>query len=173
MSKNYETLKKEYTLIDPNVIIYNGFIDTFCGNTFKYFVELFQPEINTFIPTGTCPPFGKKVFLTVNGKVFPCEKIGNSFPLGQVTEDAVEIDFTKICDLYAGFYSKIIDCCKQCIIWNNCGQCIYTFEEENNQAKCPIFWAKKEAGSYYSRFLSYAEENPDLYQKIFNEIMVD
>ena len=35
-----------------------------------------------YIPTGTCRPFERKLFLTVRGKILPCEKIGQEHAIG-------------------------------------------------------------------------------------------
>lgn len=35
------------------------------------------------IPTGTCIPLVKRMFVTVTGKILPCERIGQQFALGK------------------------------------------------------------------------------------------
>ena len=37
-----------------------------------------------FLPTGTCIPFSRKLFVTVNGKILPCERIGHNNFLGSI-----------------------------------------------------------------------------------------
>ena len=172
-SRKYETLKKAYELSEVNILTYRHFIDTFCGNYFEYAADLLQPEKTTFIPTGTCPPFRRKVMLTVNGKLLPCEKIGQNYPLGQITENSVEIDYEKIRDIYAAFYKKTKDQCSQCAMWKSCGQCVYFLEEKDGKLLCPGFISSQKANLYFARFLSHTEEEPEFYVNATKEVITD
>ena len=61
-----ENTDVESVLNDPNISIFNLFIDSFVSNTYNSLQELFEQsdkEIEYF-PTGTCLPFQKKMFLT-------------------------------------------------------------------------------------------------------------
>jgi len=53
------------------------FIFHFSGNMFRDYNYLLNRTDDTrrYVPTGTCYPFSKKVYLTVTGKILPCERI--------------------------------------------------------------------------------------------------
>jgi len=44
-------------------------------------------------------PFSKKNFVTVNGKLLPCERIGHNYALGQLSKTGLNIDFEKIASI--------------------------------------------------------------------------
>ena len=59
-----------------------------------------------YIPTGTCLPFSKKMFVTVNGKILPCERIGHQYGLGHLTTTGIELDVVEIARKYNQYYLK-------------------------------------------------------------------
>ena len=65
-----------------------------------------RPDI-TPVPTGTCLPFSRKMFVTVNGKILPCERIGQQFALGIVSEESVNLDLQAIANKYNAYYAKM------------------------------------------------------------------
>lgn len=164
----------EYILNDPDVAIFNLFIDSFVGNAYTSLLDLFEQENSyEYLPTGTCLPFQKKMFLTVNGKLLQCEKIGQNFPLGYVDSKQVHIDHLHIINLYSHLYSKIVNQCKNCFTWNNCGQCVFLLEENSGRIICSTQCSEKRSQSYLSLNLSTAEKYPFLYNKFISELVND
>lgn len=159
----------------PAELELNTVLDAFTDNTYTSYRALFRPtDREDYIPTGTCPPFQRKLFLTVNGKILPCEKVGQYVPLGYVRDGKVELDFEQIIDFYHQKYEQLIARCAQCFQWKHCGLCIYYMKEVNGKLKCPQFQSKKEAGKVYcSSFLSYLETHPQAYGKVMNELLID
>jgi uncharacterized protein len=47
------------------------------------------------------------MFLTVAGKILPCERIGHQFWLGAVSDTSVELDFAKIAEQYNAYFAKL------------------------------------------------------------------
>lgn len=157
---------------NPKIALFNNFISCFTGNTYNYIEQLFPSEKEySYYPTGTCQPFEKKIFLTVNGKILPCEKIGQERALGYVTKESVELDFEAISNMYSELYSKIAGLCKNCFNWNNCGQCMLLLTEEKNKLKCLGFLSKENAKPYLSKNMSLIEENTFLQEKLVEEII--
>jgi uncharacterized protein len=147
------------------------FIDAFTSNTFQSYTDLFINESKQkFIPTGTCKPFKRKIFLTVNGKLLPCERVGQQYPLGYVKNGIVEIDYQKISDFYAEMYKDIIPFCSNCALWKNCTLCIYYTPVENKKKKCNRFMPKHKDSSYFSYYISYMEKHPQYYMRLLKEI---
>jgi uncharacterized protein len=44
------------------------------------------------------------MFVTVNGKILPCERISHKYALGEVTDEGVHLDFTEIAERYNNYY---------------------------------------------------------------------
>jgi uncharacterized protein len=91
------------------------FLHQYTGHVFKTYNDLlFDKEYKKFVPTGTCIPFSKKIFVTVNGKILPCERIGHQFALGKMKTQSRK----RYLDYYSSevmnrnmieFYNNLID----------------------------------------------------------------
>lgn len=160
-------------LSDTNISIFNLFIDSSLNNTYNSINELFENHESDkkYFPTGTCLPFQRKLFLTVNGNIFPCEKIGQRNPLGKITENGVDIDFEHISSIYNKMYSSVINNCNKCLKWKNCGQCIFLLQNDDNEIFCNTVCNLMKYKKYLSDNLSLAEENTYIYEKIISEII--
>lgn len=171
---NCEPLQ-EKLLLSPNDLQLNSFLDTFTKNIYRSYMDLFlQTDDCEYIPTGTCAPFSRKIFLTVNGKILPCERMGQDIALGYVRNRQVELDLDKVIDFYRKKYEQLISKCTECVQWKNCGMCIYYMKEKGGRLVCPIFYPRRLAErEYFSRFISMLEEHPDAYKRIVNEVMID
>ena len=168
-----EDLKEDLLLANPKVNSFNYFIDTFTGNTYNSYLDLFIDEKQQqFIPTGTCHPFERKLFLTVNGKILPCERVGQAIPLAFIEHGEVVIDYHKVKMIYAEMYNEIIGQCENCILCKNCGLCIYFVKKKNNKRFCTRFISVGEASNYLSFYYSLAEEKPNLYSKLVNNLSI-
>lgn len=75
------------------------YLHQYSGFVYEDYLELLHDkrEEQTY-PTGTCLPFTKKMFVTVNGKILVCERIGHQFCLGQIHDDRVELNFSEIAE---------------------------------------------------------------------------
>lgn len=173
-ASDYEPLQQKLSL-SPSHLQLNSFLDAFSTNTFHTYLELFQrTRPRLYIPTGTCSPFNRKIFLTVNGKILPCEKIGHQAILGYVRNGHVEIDFEKIVQFYQEKYKHMIPLCTECVQAENCGQCVFLMKEKDDKLVCPMFRPKKKLiHKYFARFITMLEDQPDSYQKILQEITID
>jgi len=102
------------------------------------------------IPTGTCPPFSKKVYVTVNGKLLPCERIGHQFALGEITDTEVKLDIEAIAQKYNRYYTKINKQCAVCYNKKTCIQCIYNLPDiDKPKVVCHGFMSKKDFEDYH------------------------
>lgn len=158
----------------PDISIANYFIHSYCGLTFKKYSDLFVTEKDKqYIPTGTCSPLKKKLFLTVNGKLLACERIGQNHALGEVTNGKVNIDFEQISSYYERLFNKIIHLCKFCTIRKGCGICIYhqrTLEEK--QINCDGFTPASKQIPFFCKHLSYFEKKRETFGKVINEMII-
>lgn len=61
---------------------YHSMLMRYGGNRYATYLDLFDTGWeDRYIPTGTCRPFERKLFLTVRGKILPCEKIDKNMLL--------------------------------------------------------------------------------------------
>ena len=169
--------QEDIQMEDSQIMAYHSFIRDFSGNYYNNYFDLFDSDEHRLIPTGTCRPFERKIFLTVNGKILPCEKIGQEHILGRIENGIMILDYEQVKTYYKNLYDKVILNCKTCLSQRSCGQCIFLLKEknerENKEGKfiCPNYIGGKAADTYFIRFLSYAEEHPEIYEEIMKNIV--
>lgn len=166
-------MKTDLLLSDPSVTMLNYFIDAFTSNTYNTYSDLFTIENDKmFIPTGTCQPFNRKIFLTVNGKILPCERVGQEMPIGSVSNGIVDINYEFVNSVYSAMYKDIIAQCRKCLIWKNCTYCIFYIKKKENKRVCDRFIPKAMKSNYCSYYLSLVEDLPNIYNQIIKEITI-
>ena len=141
----------------------------YTGNMYKTLNSLIKPNKSIFhMPSGTCIAFYKKVFISVNGKIFPCEKIGQNYPVGYVDDNKVNLDFEKIASFYDNMYKPLLKLCKQCYHQRNCSQCVFNIYDKckTGKLRCPTFVNKSAMINYLKMNLEYLETYPDAYKKL-------
>lgn len=140
------------------------------------------------VPTGTCYPFEKKLFITADCLALPCERIGFSHHFGRLAteENAVLIDPERVVRQHNSRLQQLMKQCKQCYYNWLCKQCMYTLlpqaafhpedrlkqpptspnepaeEKEANRKRCgcPAFFSRNEMEAYVTGLLNYVEKNP-------------
>lgn len=168
IEKNDNSIDSDLIGISTHYASLSSFYDAFLSNTFNSYTELFSNlSENEYIPTGTCHPFSRKIFLTVNGKILPCERIGHNEPLGYIIDEQVQINFKEVADLYSKKYNQILHQCKKCINWNNCSYCVFHIKErKGGKLICDRFRADNITISYCSQNISLLENNPLLFNEL-------
>ncbi len=174
-SENYEKLSQDMFLSEPNTNDLLIYLHQYSGNVFKDYNSLFVDKSNIeYIPTGTCPPFSKKMFVTVNGKILQCERIDHNFTLGQITDKGVSLDFEAISARFNGYLGKIKKQCAHCYRNESCIQCIYyinDIDEEN--PVCHGYMNKEAFRQYSSHCINHLIKHPYLYKKLMTDITVE
>jgi len=169
-----EKLKEEYKLDSTDAINYHTMLVNHTGNRYKEYVDLFESSnANSYIPTGTCQPFERKIFLTVNGKILPCEKIGQEHVIARLDDGKLNLDLEEVARYYSKLYQKVLPNCTHCQHKRTCGQCLFLLEEKNGKLICPGLSSEAHLNKELSDFLSYAEEHPEDYEKLLSEIVVE
>ena len=112
--------------------------------------------------TGTCLPFSKKVFITVNGKLLVCEKIDHVFALGQLNTNHSLFDFAYVANKYNAYYKKIQKSCQTCYYKKICSKCIFSSSEEMKQEvyTCSNHMNEVDYCNYMAYITSFLEEYP-------------
>ncbi|MDL2303343.1 radical SAM peptide maturase, partial [Dysgonomonas sp. OttesenSCG-928-D17] len=146
---------------------YNEFV-------YKDYNELLLGRKRSYIiPTGTCIPFGRKVYVTVNGKILPCERVDHKFALGQLSDNSTNIDFEYIAKKYNNYYKKLDTQCKSCYNKQACSQCIFYIPDiDQNKVACHRFMSKEVYEEYRNNQLAFFANHPDAYYKIMTEVIV-
>lgn len=149
-------------------ILYN-----YSANTFKRPQDLLPATAKQTIPTGTCVPLNRKIFLNVNGKILPCERVSSSHACGTVSGGRVHIDFDEIARKYNGYFDRLAQRCRQCFSTRKCSNCILQMEEHKDRFKCPAFTSREQLGKSLAEGIRGLEENPGLYKRIVKEYFLE
>jgi len=176
---SYEALKNNkcdqdnITIKNPEIYSMFRFITTHSNYIYSsYFHLLNQGRLQKRLPTGTCIPFERKLFLTSDGKILPCERIGQLQELGRVENNKVHLNTNEISEKLNGYYSTIKDLCSNCYMFNSCDQCLFQTNPETNSKYCSLFTNYSTANSYFKKHLSIFEKNSDVYTKVVQKSRV-
>lgn len=157
----------------PRTAMLLDYLRGYSNNFYQSYVSLLiNKEILKLPLTATCTPFMRKMFVTVNGKILQCEKINHDFAVGQITDNAVNLDLEKAACQHNVYTSTYIEDCKTCAIRKNCKRCIYMFGNPLKDKKCFIYTNEKELTQDIDSSLRFLEEKPYLYEKILSEVII-
>lgn len=176
-SSKRESFEKTESDVELKKIFYydhknfGKFLEFYNDNIFSNYLDLFTDKSKLYrYPTGTCLPFGKKIFLSVNGKILPCERVNHMFSLGQVYDDRIELDISKITENYNYLISIVENKCKNCSNKATCRECIYRKTSINtldpDKIQCSSFQNSYQHKKYVKDNMDYLRKNPHLYREI-------
>jgi uncharacterized protein len=174
-SEDYRTIENDMFIKLPEAHAVMQFLHFSCDFCFTDYNGLlyFNSDVKR-TPTGTCAPFSKKIFVTVNGKILPCERIGQQFSLGTVTPEGVELDFVKIAEKYNGYFNKLKTQCNVCRNTQTCKQCIFNLDTiDEDKPVCHLFMAEDRYARNLSGCLGYIEKHPELYSKMLRKVTIE
>ena len=173
-AEDYDRIKDDMFFREPDTYMLMHYLDTYSGNYFKTFEGFFiDKESVKWLPTGTCIPFEKKVFLTAGGKILPCERIGHQFITGTVDENGVNIDFNEITNRYNQYYDNLKSHCLKCYQLKHCTKCVLFIENIEDKPVCSDYFDEERFKQYLSNNISFLSKNPALYKKIMSEVILD
>lgn len=174
-NEDYPVIEQDMFLNLPGTRALALFIHKDNDFVFEDYNRLIYPEDSQYTyPTGTCTPFSKKVFITVNGKILPCERIGHRFMLGTVSpEEGVRIDFKEIARKYSNYFSKLKNHCLSCKNLGNCIQCVFNLEDPDSSTACKSFVTAHDYSQRIINFIDSIETNPGIYTRIINDVVLE
>jgi uncharacterized protein len=172
---NAKALSDEIFLESPSIHQLTTVLFRHSGNIFDNHKSLLiDPDRTKYLPTGTCTPFSRKMFITVSGKILPCELVDHCCSLGQVFEESIELDLTYIATYYNELVSKFKNTCKLCSIKGKCQQCIFQIDNlQQEKAICPSYLGPRAFKNYINANLRFLGENPSLYKKIMASVRIE
>ena len=172
-SSNCEYIEDKYFLEMPRGLYLSQFLYETSGNIFyNYNHLLMQKYTANMISTGTCTPFSKKLFLSVDGKILPCERIEHDFELGHVNGSLVELDYKVVAEKHNFYLKKIANLCAKCSMTSSCSQCMYHIDDirEKNPRLCYRFCTSEKLRKEKEELFSYLRNHPDYYKRILKEV---
>ena len=130
----------------PGAVSFAQFIRRFSNSFYQDSRDLFFSLKTKKFSTGTCQPFSRKIFVTVNGKILPCERIGQNYSFGICTPDDVIIDNKYIVSLYNNSYRRLQSYCDKCYNNKECTECIFYIFDSNDHLNCNGFMSTLRCG---------------------------
>lgn len=171
--KLYEKMTEILDLSSDQSNQLQDFIFKYSGNIYDSYNELLvKKEKINHLPTATCLPFSKRIFMTVNNKIFPCERIGHQFSLGEVTEDEVKIDCEHIAKKYNDYYDSLRNQCRSCYHKKHCAQCMFSIRKLGENPVCEKVANRQMFNEYLQENMKSLYSKPELYKRIMKEIII-
>ena len=149
-----------------------GFFYFNLNNSYKHFSEIvhFNKRKQKKIPTGTCLPFYKKMYITADRKIYACERIGFNYVLGTIDEKVV-IDFEEVARKYTVDFSEIKKQCNECYFADMCSECMFQFPSENNIPKCPYQYGEEAYKNHLRRMIGLLEKHPEFFNIVNKTVL--
>jgi uncharacterized protein len=176
----------EYLNEEPNMLpheelfLFKELIDFLKYYSINFYVsnitDLLYGE-KKYVPTNTCLPFWKKIMLTTNSKLMPCEKVNYlKYSMGEVNEN-VMIDIPEITRKYNYYYDHIKKHCQHCYINKFCGVCLFLTnnldELEKKNFICENFHDQKSFNGKLHRIFSFLEKYPKDFFQITENVTIE
>jgi uncharacterized protein len=173
-SGNCEAIETEIFLTAPRVSILAHYIHFRTGNVFNNYNELLiDHTVFEKFATGTCSPFFKKMFVTVNGKILQCERIDHDFVLGYVHNDHVELDCDYVAEKHNHYVSKCTIQCDRCANKFRCSQCAYYIDDiREEKIHCQSLCTQKNINERDEEIMDFLREHPYYYEKILKGVVI-
>lgn len=169
----YDKIQDEMYAEIPIIRSCIDFIQSYFNENHQHYRDLMHSEnkIKRML-TGTCIPFSRKLFVTAQGDILPCERIGKKIICGNIDNKKVTINYKNIVDYYNNHLNDLFKTkCSTCYAILNCKVCIFNINgDENKTWDCPHYMDKENFKNFFSFFISFFEENKEDFNRIINRI---
>jgi uncharacterized protein len=147
-----------------------SFIFQYSGNKYNSYNDfLFNKKRFSSVAAGTCFPFSKRLFMTVNNKLLPCEKVGHQFYYGKVTDKGVDINCEEVAEKFNNYCNKLKKLCISCSHDGYCMECMYGIKNIENKPDCKRLINKQGFDENLHKGIELLSNAPELYKRIMNE----
>lgn len=143
-----------------------GFFYYNLNNAFKHYSELLYHTKRTTnkIPTGTCLPFYKKMYITADNKIFACERIDSKYVLGTL-DNTIHLDTEAIAAQYNRYFDFVKEQCMECYLADTCSECIFQFPiNKEGMPMCKYRYNKDMYQQHLSNMFELLEANPEMFE---------
>lgn len=175
-AEHYEEIERDMFMNTGNYQSLTLYLHQYSGFVYRDYTDLLfdkrEAENIRRIPTGTCLPFSKKMFVTVNNKILPCERIGHQFALGKIGETEIELNPEWIANKYNDYYARMEVQCSRCKNQKACIQCLFNLKDVESKPVCFGYMTDKDFRNYVNRQMYFLERNPEMYKKIMEDVIV-
>ena len=124
--QNRSTAWEKLKLVSPRKEKVKSCFKRISSSYYYTYLDFFKENKSTKsngIICETCLPFSCRLFLSVIGNIYPCERVFMSSPLGRITNEKVEIDFDEVANKYSKIYNTANRFCHSCIKQKDCTHC--------------------------------------------------
>lgn len=172
---DYDTLRLKLGAFDPEIQTVMRYLEASENNVFYSYSDLlYRGDGPKELSTGTCIPFSRKLFLTVDGKLLPCERIPHRFSFGSVANGLVTLDYEAVANSFNGLLDKMEKQCNGCSRNRFCAQCLYQVGTiDQSCPTCESRMTKEQYQRFQNSVYRYLYEHPETYEFIMEKIMVE
>lgn len=175
-SEDYRFIRDTLFVNSPDIAAITSFIHNYYNGiykTYKDFFEIFENQ--NILPTGTCIPFSRKIFLTTQGIILPCERIPHNLIFGSVNEHSVNIEFENIINTINNIYNLLSEkYCNKCYNSGICIQCIFNLDIiEIENLHCPGFKNRKKYEKFINLCINLLKNDPLIFKKIIKNVFYE
>lgn len=172
-SEHFEEIEDEMFMSGESYRGFALFLHRYSGFHFNDYTELLLDKSNVrYRPTGTCTPFSKKLFVTVKGKILPCERIGQQYHIGIITDENINIDVEAIAKRYNVYYDKIAKQCSTCKNHTGCTQCMFNLKNLETNPICHNHMNVSMLERIKANNMKFLRQHPESYRKIMEGVTV-
>lgn len=174
-TENYEKIEQDMFLKNGSYQDLALFLNEYSNFSFSDYKELLfgKNQKITLIPTSTCIPFSRRMFITVNGKILPCEHIEQQYTLGEITDDGhINLDFEMIARKYNSYLYKFEKQCHTCRNKRTCKQCMFYISNLKTKPICEGYMNEDKFNKYVNAQMNFLEKHPEDYKKIMEEVLI-
>jgi putative dehydrogenase len=172
-SEHYEEIEKDLFIDTSSYKSLLLYLQQYSGFYYRDYTDLLCDRTQLkYIPTGTCLPFSKKMFVTVNGKILPCERIGHQYGLGHLTTTGIELDVVEIARKYNQYYTKMENQCNYCKNKPSCIQCLFNIKDIEKRPICYGFMNETILQQFKFKQYQFLREHPEAYRNIMEKLVI-
>ena len=177
-NENYFEKSETYDLTHDKLVLYKELINFLKFLSVNYYISNINSLLNIeekYLPTGTCSPFSKKIFLTNRNKLLPCEKVNYKYALGSVNKN-VKFDIPEITRQYNFYYDHIKKNCQSCYSYRFCGTCLFQINIDNIDKKdfvCENFYDQDTFKNKLHHIFSFLEKFPNDIPQILENLILE
>jgi len=174
--------KEEFNLLPHDeLLLYKELVNFLKFCSINYYIanitSLLLNNESKYVPTNTCLPFSKKIFLTTCNKLLPCERISHKYTMGIVKKNA-RIDIPRIAQQFSSYYEHLKKVCQYCYAYRYCGVCmfcnIHNLDKlDKEEFICNQFYDQKAFQNKLYRIFSFLEKYPNDFAQILENFIIE